>query len=147
MPRILLTQEEREYNYKKSIRIAGWKRNGIIDEDLSAVYEYMLDETHCMVCFKEYKDSLNRHLDHNHETGEIRYICCQNCNNNFLREKFHNPVHTKISKRTTSGHLNIRYNKERDKWHFTKNINKKTIEEWFDTLEEAVQWKIDNNYP
>ena len=147
MPKILLTHEEKEINLKKCSRISDWKYHGIIDEDLHAVYDYMLDETHCMVCFKEYKDSRDRCLDHDHETGEIRYICCNTCNAHFLREKFTLPVHTKPAKTNTCGHLNIYYNKERDKWEFKKMIKGEKIQEWFDTLAEAVQWKIDNNYP
>ena len=131
----------------KSMRISLWKSQGIIDEDLGAVYEYYIKETHCMVCFKEYKDTKDRCLDHDHETGKIRYICCRKCNTHFLREKFTLTVFTKPAKTNTCGHLNIYYNKERDKWEFKKIINKKKIQEWFDTLEEAVQWKIDNNYP
>ena len=147
-----LTLEEKEqqklYNQsperKKSHRINNWKRSGIIDEDLEAVYDYLLDETHCMVCFKPYKDSKDRCLDHNHETGEIRYICCRNCNANFLREK--HQVYNKPLRTNSSGHLNISYDKERDKWEFRKEINGKKIQKRFDTKEEAVQWKIDNNY-
>ena len=116
----------------------------MIDEDLSAVYDYLIKETNCMICFKEYKDSQDRCLDHDHETGEIRYICCQNCNGHFLKEK--NPVFTKPNITNTSGHLNITYDKGRDKWEFSKMINKKRIHIRFDTLAEVVQYKIDNNY-
>jgi hypothetical protein len=129
---------------KKSNRISNWKQNGIIDEDLHAVYDYILDETHCMVCFKPYKDSQDRCLDHDHDTGEIRYICCNTCNSHFLREGGY--IQTKVNKTNTSGHLNITYDKERDKWAFSKIINKERIYKRFDTLAEAVQWKIDNNF-
>ena len=139
-----LTLEEQERNNKKSMRISDWKRNGIIDEDLSAVYDYYKKETKCMICFKEYKNSKDRHLDHDHDTGEIRYICCNNCNINFLREK--PPVHTKPRSDNTSGHLNIYYEKGIDRWIFDKTVNGDRIQERFDTLAEAVQWKIDNNY-
>ena len=71
---------------KKSMIIGSWKRSGIIDEDLSAVYDVYVKETTCMICLKKYKDSSDRCLDHDHKSGEIRYICCRNCNTNFLRE-------------------------------------------------------------
>jgi hypothetical protein len=129
---------------QKSNRINNWKFMGIIDEDLSAVYDYMLDETNCMICFKEYKNTKDRCLDHDHETGEIRYICCNNCNVNFLREK--NSVQTKPTITNTSGHLNIKYDKIHNKWVFDKQINKQRIQKRFYTLAEAVQYKIDNNY-
>ena len=70
---------------KKSNRICKWKFYGIIDEDLSAVYDFLIEQTHCMICYKEYKDSSDRHLDHDHQTGEIRYICCRYCNVHLLR--------------------------------------------------------------
>ena len=128
----------------KSHRIYNWKRLGIIDEDLSTLYDYLIKETNCMICFKEYKNSKDRQLDHDHDTGEIRYICCNNCNVNFLREK--NRVYTKPTITNTSGHLNIYYKESEDKWVFSKNNNKKTIYKRFYTLAEAVQYKIDNNY-
>tara|TARA_R110000824_G_C14657270_1_gene617391 strand:- start:19 stop:459 length:441 start_codon:yes stop_codon:yes gene_type:complete len=70
----------------KNSRINKWKQRGIIDEDLSAVYDYYIKQPQCMICLKEYKDSYDRCLDHDHQTGEIRYICCRYCNTNFLRE-------------------------------------------------------------
>ena len=73
---------------QKNEKIKLWRLRGIIDEDLSSVYDYYIKQTHCMICLKEYKNSLNRDLDHDHETGKIRYICCANCNVNFLREKY-----------------------------------------------------------
>ena len=64
----------------KSGRISGWKSKGIIDADFDALYDYMLNETHCMICKKEYKNSIDRQLEHDHDDGSVRYICCQNCN-------------------------------------------------------------------
>lgn len=69
----------------KSRIISHWKERGIIDEDLDAVYDYYVKQTNCMICLKKYKDNFDRCLDHDHTTGEIRYICCRNCNSHFLR--------------------------------------------------------------
>ena len=76
-----------EYNKtpigKKNKRIRNWKGQGIIDADLGAVYDYMLNETHCMICKKEYKHRQDRQVDHDHEITDgdnIRYICCHLCN-------------------------------------------------------------------
>jgi len=72
---------------KKNRRINEWKSQGIIDADLGAVYDYMLNETHCMICNKEYKNTQNRQLDHDHsitDDDNIRYICCQKCNTSIL---------------------------------------------------------------
>ena len=40
-----------------------------------------------MICDNEFKDSRDRHLDHDHETGEVRYICCRTCNLYILGQK------------------------------------------------------------
>ena len=85
-------EKRKEYNQSekriKGTRINKWKSRGIIDEDLSAVYDYYIEQTHCNICLKEYKNSKDRHLDHDHKTGEIRYICCNTCNSIFLRDKY-----------------------------------------------------------
>ena len=70
----------------KSQKISNWKASGIIDEDLESVFNVYINETDCWICLKKFKNSLDRCLDHDHKTGEIRYICCRNCNGNFLRE-------------------------------------------------------------
>tara|TARA_R100000388_G_scaffold94647_2_gene82581 strand:+ start:3169 stop:3648 length:480 start_codon:yes stop_codon:yes gene_type:complete len=70
---------------KKLMRIANWKQIGIIDADLSAVYDIYIKEEKCWICGSEFLNNKCRHLDHDHETGEIRYICCQKCNCRLLR--------------------------------------------------------------
>tara|TARA_R110002072_G_scaffold273927_1_gene434753 strand:- start:72 stop:416 length:345 start_codon:yes stop_codon:yes gene_type:complete len=62
-----------------------WKKIGIKDPCLEYLYDYLITQTHCWICLKKYEDSSERCLDHDHETGEPRYICCRNCNLNFLR--------------------------------------------------------------
>lgn len=71
---------------KKSHTLSSWKYLGIKDEDLSLVYDYFITQTHCWICGVKYRKSKERCLDHCHETGEIRYICCSNCNLNVLRK-------------------------------------------------------------
>jgi len=73
--------------HKKSFKICDWKRQGIVDTDYSALYDAYLKETNCYICGNEFKNSRDRHLDHDHDTGEVRYICCSNCNRHFLAEK------------------------------------------------------------
>ena len=64
----------------KSRTIYDWKRQGIIDDDYDALFEVYKKETHCWICRKEFDKRNNRHLDHDHETGQVRYICCRSCN-------------------------------------------------------------------
>jgi hypothetical protein len=69
---------------KKIMRIANWRQIGIKDIDLDSVYEIYKNEKNCWICDKKFKNGKERHLDHCHITGEIRYICCRNCNINLL---------------------------------------------------------------
>jgi hypothetical protein len=69
---------------RKMMRIANWKQIGIEDEDLNSVYDVYIKEKTCWICGCEYKKRRERHLDHDHQTGEIRYICCRSCNINLL---------------------------------------------------------------
>ena len=74
---------------KKVRRIWDWKDAGILYPDLHGFYdEVFIKTTHCEDCgdeFIEHKlgesNAKCRCLDHEHETGEIRGIVCQNCNN------------------------------------------------------------------
>jgi hypothetical protein len=65
---------------KKYQRIANWKQIGIVDTDLHSLYDIYIKETNCWICGCEYKNKKHRHLDHDHETGEVRFICCRDCN-------------------------------------------------------------------
>jgi DNA-directed RNA polymerase subunit RPC12/RpoP len=69
---------------RKSIRINNWKNIGIIDSDFDSLYKTYIKETHCWICGREFTNSRFRHLDHDHETGEPRYICCIKCNTKVL---------------------------------------------------------------
>ena len=75
----------KESNYK-SKKISSWKYAGIKDDNFELVLKEYLTETHCYICFKPFKNRFDKCLDHDHNTGEIRYIACRNCNGNFLRE-------------------------------------------------------------
>lgn len=68
---------------KKSYRISNWKLSGLIDSDgdnYEALYEHYINTNHCDVCLKEFIDSFDRCMDHNHDTGLFRQILCQSCN-------------------------------------------------------------------
>jgi hypothetical protein len=74
----------------KKKRIWSWKKHGIKDEDIEAVYEVWLKETVCWICSGDMSNTKIRCLDHDHQTGEIRYICCRTCNLNLLAERYKN---------------------------------------------------------
>tara|TARA_S200002703_G_scaffold91035_1_gene78473 strand:+ start:692 stop:1063 length:372 start_codon:yes stop_codon:yes gene_type:complete len=72
----------------RAIRIDNWKRKGIIDTDFLALHEVYDKETHCWICNHQYRHTKERCLDHDHETGECRYICCITCNTKLLMTKY-----------------------------------------------------------
>ena len=65
---------------KEVMRINNWKQIGVVDTDFKLLYQQYLKETHCWICGCEYNRPKHKHLDHDHETGEVRYICCMECN-------------------------------------------------------------------
>lgn len=80
-----------ENNFKtrqKSIRISNWKRKGVEDTDFDLLHEVYDKQTHCWICGHKYKHTMERSLDHCHETGECRYICCISCNTKLLCDKY-----------------------------------------------------------
>lgn len=74
---------------RKSKRINNWKRQGIICDDFNALYEIYLNTKFCDLCkveFIEGSRGLNKRcLDHDHDTGLVRNILCNNCNANIVR--------------------------------------------------------------
>ena len=65
--------------------IKNWIKRGVIDEDLGAVYDYYITQTHCWICDIEYNKNNPRCLDHDHDDGSCRYICCRICNLHTVR--------------------------------------------------------------
>ena len=78
-----ISQKQKEWyqtpNGKKMIIISKWKQQGIIC-DYEAIYDIYVETTKCDYCNKVFKSTKDRHLDHNHDTGEVRGILCQSCN-------------------------------------------------------------------
>ena len=64
----------------KSKMMSGWRRRGVINVN-DEMYNNYIATTHCECCLKEFSSSRDRCLDHDHETGEFRWVICQSCNN------------------------------------------------------------------
>ena len=67
----------------KSQILGGWKGHGIIG-DLSFIYDTIyLPTTHCNVCNKVFKNSMDKCADHNHNITDeynFRQVLCRQCN-------------------------------------------------------------------
>ena len=51
-------------------------------DDWDSLYEIYIHTWNCEYCKKEFKNTLDRCLDHNHTNGQIRAILCRECNVN-----------------------------------------------------------------
>ncbi len=80
---------ERARNYSKTPQgikssfISSWKQKGIICVDYDLMYEKYINTGNCEYCDKEFKNSLDRHLDHDHSITDkpnVRGILCRSCN-------------------------------------------------------------------
>jgi hypothetical protein len=66
----------------KSQMIHTWKRSGIIHDDFDTLFEEYIATTACQHCGKDFTSTRDRHIDHDHNTGQVRLIVCQKCNVN-----------------------------------------------------------------
>ena len=64
----------------KSQTIYAWKRHGLIHDDYNELYEIYIKTMNCEHCNKEFKNSTDRCMDHDHATGKFRKIVCRACN-------------------------------------------------------------------
>jgi len=72
-----------EFNYPKyhkTSTLNNWKRSGVIYHDFDELYELYIKTMNCWHCNKEFVSTIDRCLDHNHDTGAFRAIVCKRCN-------------------------------------------------------------------
>tara|TARA_R110001592_G_scaffold283829_1_gene552099 strand:+ start:363 stop:806 length:444 start_codon:yes stop_codon:yes gene_type:complete len=70
--------------YHKSSSKYQWKYKGVIftPKDFEEIYNKYIYATNCELCNTLFPNTRDRCLDHDHETGKIRNIVCQKCNQN-----------------------------------------------------------------
>jgi len=127
-----------------------WKKNGLIvtEEEFETIYYMYIYTSQCDLCNKEFKNTMDRQMEHNHTTGEFRNIVCRSCN--MLK------YDVKKQSNNTSGYKGISKLKRKSCkqgfiWIFNAYINgkRKTIKSSIDKeklIEFANKWKNDNNY-
>ena len=141
--------------YYKAMKRGDWRHQGLVfccEEEFDEIFERYINSTHCEICNKKYKSSIDRHMDHEHlineKFGAFRNVLCNSCN--------HRRSDVKMSSNNTSNVKNIikqisKTCKRGYIWSFQVTLNGKnktikysTNKEWL--IEFAEQWKIDNNY-
>ena len=80
MNKILPNSYYKSPNKYKGTMIDKWKSRGVVYHDFDELFEVYINTNVCSHCSKEFKTSLERHLDHCHETGLFRKIVCHHCN-------------------------------------------------------------------
>jgi len=93
--KVKINEQNRDHNKKKistkqwaldnpdKVKINGWKSWGIIWDDYNIIYDLYITTTNCDYCNKEFKDSQDRCLDHDHsinDSNNIRGFLCRVCN-------------------------------------------------------------------
>jgi hypothetical protein len=124
-----------------------WKKSGLVMTNFEEIYNRYIVATNCELCNKEFPNTRDRCMDHNHETGEFRNIVCNRCN--ILKDD-------RFNKNNTSGYKGI--SKEIDNhcnqgfiWVFRASVDGKrkkikTSIDYNKLVAFADKWKLDNNY-
>ena len=69
-----------ETKRSKNNTISEWRCSGVVYNDFDELYYTYIRTLNCSHCNKEFKNSLDRCLDHDHSTGLFRAIVCRGCN-------------------------------------------------------------------
>ena len=81
--KVAKTKKEWSINNYDKVKISCWKNRGIITDDFDNIHSIYMNTTNCDYCKKEFMNSLDRCLDHDHsikDNNNIRGILCRSCN-------------------------------------------------------------------
>jgi hypothetical protein len=127
---------------RKNSKIYMWKKMGLIcreGETYDDIFNKVQNTTNCELCnilLTTGRGKTGRCMDHNHSTGYFRKVLCNHCNADY--GKNHQQIKKPIT--NTSGHKNIvSYG---NRWRFQRIIKKVLYQKYFDTLEEAIEYKL-----
>lgn len=101
----------KNYNQYKRKVIDRWTRWGVIYHNLDELYEVYINTMDCQFCKKEFKNSTDRCLDHDHTSGLFRKIICRGCNNQDCYLKY--PLEYTTLQKRKEYHKKWRDSKER----------------------------------
>ena len=135
-------------SYHKALTKYSWKRIGLNMDNFEHIYQEYIHTTHCQLCNKQFENTRERQMEHDHQTGEFRNIVCRSCNQK--------KADVKLKSNNTSGYRGISIEKDTTckqgyYWRFRVYLNgkQKTIKQSVDldkVIKFAEQWKKDNNY-
>jgi len=78
-------QKQKKFNQSpigmKICTLKNWRIRGLIDSCYDILYIRYMASTNCDACNKEYINSSDRCMDHDHITGLHRQFLCRKCNN------------------------------------------------------------------
>jgi len=82
------------YRHKRKT-LYSWNKNGVIfesEEHREEIYQRYIYSSNCELCHKEYKNSLDRKIEHEHDPTKpnFRSICCNKCNKQKKDVKIYN---------------------------------------------------------
>ena len=141
LPFKLYKDHKPKMNYK-------WKSRGLKTDNFEDIYNKYIYATHCELCNKQFENTKDRQMEHDHNTGKFRNIVCNSCNQ--LK------ADVKLQSNNSSGYKGISKVKNKTckqgfSWRFRVEINGKnktikTCVDFDELVEFAEKWKKENNY-